>query len=57
MNDCKFLQTEDITSYHEDVSDHPYYKYTCKRKNKEVIPCIHCNEKKCKNYYKIDEWI
>lgn len=55
MNDCKFLQTEDIISYHEDVSDHPYYKYTCKRKNKEVIPCIHCNEKKCKNYYKIDE--
>lgn len=52
MNDCNFLQTEDITSYHGDVFDHPLYRYTCKKRKKSVIPCVQCNEKKCKDYCK-----
>lgn len=52
MMDCKFLTVEDITAYHADVFDHPNYKYTCKKCSYEVIPFIHCNDKKCKNYIK-----
>lgn len=50
MDDCKYLKTEDITPWHGDVFDHPDYKYTCEKREKEVIPFIHCNEKRCKNY-------
>lgn len=42
MTDCKFLAIDDVTPYHGDVFDHPDYKYTCKKCNKEVIPFIHC---------------
>lgn len=52
MLDCKFLIIEDITSYHGDVFDHPTYKYTCKKCNKEVLPYICCNKERCKNYTK-----
>ena len=31
MDDCKHLQTEDITPWHGDVFDHPDYKYTCEK--------------------------
>lgn len=50
--DCKFLLIEDITSYHGDVFDHPDYKYTCEKCRQEVIPFLHCNEERCKNYTK-----
>lgn len=50
MSDCKNLIAEDITSWHSDIFDHPDYKYTCKLKGRKVIPCIHCKNKKCKNY-------
>jgi hypothetical protein len=52
MEDCKNLKIEDITPYHADVFDHPDYSYTCMVINREVIPFIHCNEKRCKNYLK-----
>ncbi len=52
MEDCKNLQIKDITPYHADVFDHPDYSYTCMVINREVIPFIHCNEKRCKNYLK-----
>jgi hypothetical protein len=50
MSNCKNLITEDITPWHGDVFDHPNYKYTCKLNNREVIPCLHCNNTKCKHY-------
>lgn len=50
MDDCKHLKTDDITPWHGDVYDHPEYKYTCEKCGKEVIPFIHCNEKRCENY-------
>lgn len=31
-NECKYLKIEDVTSYHEDVFDHPSYKYHCTEK-------------------------
>ena len=52
MTDCEFLKVEDTTPYHGDVFDHPNYSYTCEKKNREVIPFIYCNEKKCKEYKK-----
>lgn len=52
MMDCKFLVIEDTTSYHGDVFDHPDYKYTCEKCRQEVIPFLHCNEERCKNYTK-----
>ena len=52
MMDCKFLVIEDTTSYHGDVFDHPDYKYTCEKCKREIIPFLHCNEEKCKNYTK-----
>ena len=52
MMDCKFLVIEDATSYHGDVFDHPDYKYTCEKCKQEVIPFLHCNKEKCKNYTK-----
>jgi hypothetical protein len=54
MLDCKFLETEDITSYHSDIFDHPVYKHTCKKWNKDVIPYLRCNGEKCKNYTKVN---
>lgn len=50
MNDCINLKTEDITPWHSDVFDHPDYKHTCLKTNREVIPFIHCNEKRCPDY-------
>lgn len=50
MDDCKYLKTEDITPWHNDVYNHPDYKHTCKKCGKEVIPFLHCNEKRCKSY-------
>ena len=50
MTDCKNLNAEDVTPWHCDVFDHPDYKYICRLTGKEVIPCIRCNENKCKNY-------
>lgn len=55
MTDCKNLITEDITSWHSDVFDHPSYKHTCRLTEKEVIPCIHCNDKRCKDYESVDD--
>jgi hypothetical protein len=55
MMDCKFLVIEDTTSYHGDVFDHPDYKYTCEKCKREIIPFLHCNEEKCKNYTKKSE--
>ena len=55
MMDCKFLLIEDVTSYHGDVFDHPDYKYTCEKCRRKVIPFLHCNEEKCKNYTKETE--
>lgn len=55
MMDCKFLVIEDTTSYHGDVFGHPDYKYTCEKCKREVIPFLHCNEQKCKNYTKKSE--
>lgn len=55
MMDCKFLAIEDVTSYHGDVFDHPDYEYTCEKCRQEVIPFLHCNEEKCKNYTKKTE--
>lgn len=48
--DCKYLQTKDVTTWHGDVFDHPDYEYICEKCNKEVIPFIHCNKKRCENY-------
>lgn len=56
MMDCKFLVIEDATSYHGDVFDHPDYEYTCEKCRQEVIPFLHCNEERCKNYTKKSEW-
>ena len=50
MDDCKYLKTEDVTPWHGDVYDHPDYKHTCEKCGKEIIPFLHCNEKRCKNY-------
>ena len=50
MNNCKNLISKDVTTWHEDVFDHPDYKYTCSLTGKAVITCIHCNKDKCKNY-------
>lgn len=50
MSNCKNLITEDVTPWHGDVFDHPNYKYTCKLNNSEVIPCLHCNNTRCKHY-------
>ena len=50
MDDCKYLKTEDITDWHTDVYDHPNYKYTCEKCGREVIPFLHCNDKRCKYY-------
>ena len=50
MTDCKFLTIDDVTPWHRDVFDHPYYKYTCEKCSKEVIPFIHCKKEKCNNY-------
>lgn len=55
MDDCKYLKSEDITPWHGDVFDHPDYKDTCKLTGREVITCIHCNEKRCKNYEPLKE--
>lgn len=50
MNDCKYLKIEDVTPWHGDVFDHPDYKYTCEKCEKEVIPFICCNGERCKDY-------
>lgn len=50
MYDCKYLQVEDITNGNDDVFDHLNYKYVCTKKNKEIIPYIHCNKKRCISY-------
>ena len=55
MNDCKNLITEDITPWQGDVFDHPDYKYICKLIGREVITCIHCDIKRCKNYEPTDD--
>lgn len=55
MNDCKNLVSEDITHWHGDVFDHPDYRNTCNLTGREVIPCIHCNESRCKNYEPVKE--
>lgn len=52
MMDCKFLISKDITPYHDDVFDHPSYKHICAKCGREVIPFIHCNKERCKNYTK-----
>ena len=50
MTDCIFLNIEDIALWHNDIFDHPDYEYTCRKSNRKVIPCIHCNSSRCKNY-------
>lgn len=50
MLDCKKLKAEDITPWHGDVFDHPEYKYICTESGREVIPYIHCNKGRCRNY-------
>lgn len=55
MNNCKHLKIEDKTPWHGDIFDHPRYKYTCQNKNKSVIPYIHCNSERCKNYLKSED--
>lgn len=50
MTDCKFLKVEDVTPWHSDVFDHPDYEYTCKKTGKKLIPCLHCNPGRCKDY-------
>ena len=50
MDDCKYLKTKDVTGWHNDVYDHPDYKHTCEKCGREVIPFLHCNEKRCKTY-------
>lgn len=55
MDDCKYLKSEDITPWHGDVFDHPDYKDVCELTGREVITCIHCNEKRCKNYESLEE--
>lgn len=50
MEDCVHLKTEDITPWHGDIFDHPDYKYMCNKCGREVIPHIHCNRKRCKDY-------
>lgn len=50
MDDCKYLKIEDITSWHGDVFDHPNYKCICEKCKREIIPFLHCNKNRCKNY-------
>ena len=53
MTDCIFLNIEDIASWHNDIFDHPDYE--CRKSNRKVIPCIHCNSSRCKNYKQEEE--
>ena len=46
--ECKYLETEYISSWHSDIFDHPSYKNICTKKNKKVITFIQC--KRCKEY-------
>ena len=48
--DCNNLIIEDIAPLHSDIFDHPDYKYVCSITGKEVVPCVCCNEKRCKRY-------
>lgn len=51
--ECKYFKTEDVTSWHGDVFDHPDdYKYYCTQQDriKEIFPwtcskCPHYKEK------------
>lgn len=36
-NECKYLKIEDGIPWHDDVFDHPSYKYHCKEKNKDLL--------------------
>lgn len=44
--ECIYFSAEDVTPWHEDVFDHPEYKYYCTRtdKAKEIFPwtCSKC---------------
>lgn len=55
MTDCEYLKTKDVTPWHGDVFDHPEYIYICELTKEMLIPCIHCNKEKCKNYNPIKE--
>ena len=55
MLNCQFLEITDITAPHADVYGHPEYRYFCKRHKREVIPCIACQEDRCKMYQKKSE--
>lgn len=50
-NGCKYLTIEDVTSYHDDVFDHPCYRYHCAEKNKD-LPFGIFNCHKCTRYDK-----
>lgn len=52
-NGCKYLTIEDVTSYHDDVFDHPCYKYHCAEKNKD-LPFGIFNCHKCTKYKEED---
>lgn len=42
---CKYLLSEDVTGWHNDVYDHPSYKTYCTKGGKKrelVLPCNQC---------------
>ena len=47
-NGCKYLEIEDVTSYQDDVFDHPCYKYYCVENNKDlpfgILQCHKCTK-------------
>lgn len=50
-NDCKYLKIEDVTPYHGAIFDHPKYKYSCVKKDKELVfGILQCH--KCPYYEK-----
>ena len=53
-NKCKYLKIEAVTSWHEDVFDHPNYKYYCTEKNKDLpFGILQCH--KCAKYSRREE--
>lgn len=47
-HDCVHLKCEDASPWHSDVFDHPNYKYSCKKFNKELRSHYYCDG--CENY-------
>lgn len=55
MTDCKNLIIKDITPRNGDVFDHPIYEYFCKLTKKKIMPHVHWNCKRCKDYIPVNE--